>query len=243
VTALTVAEQRRNHRQGVTGVVENAVTRGVGEHRSGEHQRLVGVGRRSRVVNAVSAGQYAAANRCHRSTRQPRSAMHPTRPGRRAGAFAGVASDGRPLATLLSQPSLRRRWRSPRRDYRDALGAGLTQLTTIARRRSPTPVASPTVSPSSPNRSAAGYVRTLRARRVLAAPILAGRVYRWNRVRAAPALRLREPARSPAADAARHRPDHRPAAGVRRADRAAQERFTDRRRRRPSATAPTRPAS
>lgn len=97
------------------------------------------------------------------------------------GAFAGVASDGRPLATLLDQPRIRVLTRvGEGAAPAEAMAAGLAQLEMIAVTQVQDAGRAAAGAGIVVRPHVAGYVRHLRPPSCSRCAILAGQFYRWN---------------------------------------------------------------
>lgn len=136
------------------------------------------------VQRTVTAGQLAAAAPSdayvHAVVTSENTTPRPAGP-LRASAFAGVASDGRPLDTLLYLPVITtKRGIAAGLAEQEAMQSGLTQLLTMATSEVADSGRSATGVSVTSDRAVRGYVRVLTPPSCARCALLAGKEYGWN---------------------------------------------------------------
>lgn len=96
-------------------------------------------------------------------------------------AFAGIASDGRPLATLLYEPVIATKaYLAQGRPFEEAFRGGRARLVRIASTQVADADRAATATAMTARPRVAGYVRVTRSSPCARCAILAGRFYRWS---------------------------------------------------------------
>lgn len=133
------------------------------------------------AVSAAQAQTAAAANTYLDLTLGTRG-MDPTGPRVRPEAFAGVASDGRPLETLLYQPVIQTKaFTAEGMTPRSAMGSGLATLQKVVRTQVVDAGRTADGAGLTGRKAVAGYVRHITPPACSRCAILAGAFYRWNK--------------------------------------------------------------
>lgn len=136
------------------------------------------------VLRAVVAGQLLAAGGADRyvDAALAEQDADPDRQGSVVGrAFAGIASDGRPLGTLLYEPIIATKaYLAQGRPFDEAFRGGRARLVRIASTQVADADRAATATAMTARPRVAGYVRVTRSSPCARCAILAGRFYRWS---------------------------------------------------------------